>query len=153
MEALASGALEPPQSRLAIDRIGWQIEGLMRLLSETGVPIHTAVVEICSGQRGTGSRRNAGPKLAVYGMAAGAIYATCVASPFCLNVVPIPENVWTNTKGYKTKRQRQLIARGYNPDYDEDADTGADEADAIALMAWYERRLMMERLNERSRSG
>lgn len=93
------------------------------------------VVEITSGKAGRGSRAGAGPHLAVYGMAVGAMYHAAHRC-MCGMVCPALENVWT--RGVP-KRRRQIAIAAQFPEYGEmmGKDTGGDVADAIGLCLWW----------------
>ena len=95
-----------------------------------------AVIEITGGRGGGGSRAGAGPHLAVYGMAVGAIWAKLVQCLCLKDVHAVTEREWTRGLT-KAKRQRQI---GYAfPAYAQAAaaDSGGDVADAIGLCLWY----------------
>lgn len=95
-----------------------------------------AVIEITSGQAGRGSRAGAGPHLAVYGMAVGAIWAELVHRMPEDCVCTTTEREWTRGVT-KAKRRRQI---GYAfPAYRDAAaaDSGGDVADAIGLGVWW----------------
>lgn len=96
------------------------------------------IVEISSGNAGTGSKRGAKSSLAVYGQAVGAVRQTCewwdARNGDGVSVIPVTERLWTIYRGDKFKAQ--LRCRALFPNYDYRKDKGADVADSIGLALW-----------------
>lgn len=130
-----AGYLRPKRGRdEPIQRIKIMMEEVAALLEEHKPD--AAIVEIPSGRPGRGSRAGAGPHLAIYGMAAGAIWAVLAVRMPSQSVHTVDERTWTG-RIPKIKRQRQI---GYAfPAYAKAAaaDSGGDVADAIGLCVWY----------------
>jgi len=103
------------------------------------------VVEIPSGKAGTGSKRGAKASLAVYGLAAGVIYAaaTCFAHEVSAYAIPVDERTWTKLPRIKSQRGdpkagRQFYLQAVYPgQYDPDKDRGCDAGDAILIARWW----------------
>lgn len=112
-------------------RILEQCQDAIELLSET-IPDHV-VIEITSGKVG---RRHlgGGAGLAVYGMAVGALVATCLHAYGPAGLHLVPENLWT---GGRRKRARQLEVAARFPGYKDSDDKGGDVSDAIGLACWF----------------
>lgn len=100
----------------------------------------TIVIEVTTGKAGTGSKRGAGPALAVYGMAVGAFW--CHARTWCdpndhrCVLEAVDERTWISVPD-KDMRQLQIAAQF--PAYREcmKKDRGADASDAIGIGLWW----------------
>ena len=91
------------------------------------------LVEIPSGKAGTGSKKGAKSSLAVYGLAAGAVWA-CLRSAGA-KVVAITERQWTPGS---SKAGRGLTHEALYPGrYMTSVDAGLDLSDAIGMARWY----------------
>ena len=129
---LEAGLLLPRKVRdVAIVRIDCMCDDLRTLLGE-----HSAdhiVVEVPSGhQHGRIERKTRG--LATYGMAVGAMYATCRAFPSGRTHV-VNANDWT--AGVSKDFRLRLLAMNHPKEYDPEADKGGDIGDAICLGQWW----------------
>lgn len=103
------------------------------------------VVEVPSGKAGTGSKKGAKSSLTTYGMAAGAVWAYCLASAPG-RAVAINERMWTarsaGTSGASGasggKQGRAYYHETVYPGiYRSELDPGLDLSDAIGLGRWY----------------
>ena len=92
-------------------------------------------VEVPSGKAGTGSKWGAKGSLTTYGMAAGAVWAYCLAiQPG--KTVAINERMWT--VGQTSKQGRAYTHESLYPGrYRANIDPGGDLSDAIGIGRWY----------------
>ena len=134
-EIIDGGILRSSSKGTAINRIEQQIEALAEIIDAAKRGgVSECVIEIPGGKQGakTGGRNVA--SLSVYGMAAGAIWATLRASGLHVHTVT-PE--WT--RGItKQKRQQNVSYKWRASGYDVTMDSpDADLADAIGLGEWW----------------
>ena len=135
-KVVKAGYVKPKQSLAAIERIEetiCEVVGLLEFYKPDAV-----IIEETSGKIHNRIKKSNPSGLAVYGMAVGAVYATCVMHVIrqrC-SVDTVKENEWTH--GSK-KSARQVMAGIYYPDYGEmkEFDKGMDISDAICLLEWY----------------
>lgn len=143
-EILGASRYVPPGGK-AIGRIEQCVDFVYEML-DSAKP-DTAIIEISSGKVHARAKHGGGAGLAVYGMAAGAIWATCYLHPQVDEIIGITETEWIGDLpgGMKRKAYRGLLARGLWPPYQEmeTIDKGQDIADAILLFNWYVRRKLV----------
>ena len=141
-EIIDGGILRSTSTETAINRIQQQVECLTEIIDKAkGVGVDECVIEIPGGKQGakTGGRNVA--SLSVYGMAAGAMWATLRASGLHVHTVS-PE--WTRGLT-KKKRQQNVSYKWRASGYDVTMDSpDADLADAIGLGEWW---LVTRKLN------
>jgi Holliday junction resolvasome RuvABC endonuclease subunit len=144
------GYLTPGAKRTtAIERIEDLVFEVRQLAADA--KLTDIVIEISSGKVG---RRHAGggAGLAVYGMAAGAIWAAlqCTVCPR-VTVHTVIENVWTQGKA-KSRRARVLamLYPRYGAAVSRGQDGGLDAADAIGIGRWFLEERTLSRGEERA---
>lgn len=140
-EIVEAGYLRPLRSKdAALTRILTIRSSLVELLHEH-LP-NKICIEIPSGKVGGGQRRGASASaMAIYGMAVGMVFATCLG--LRLRVKAVNEREWT--RRMPKVRRNQLIAAQF-PAYREqlNKDSGGDVGDAIGLALWAYGRLRNE---------
>lgn len=142
-QIVEAGYFTPVAKSPAMERIRSMAGDLLELLDGHEEELAGIVVEVCSGRPGSGSRRGASSSLAIYGMAAGAMWMASVmwgpgksATRGDVPVHAVTEQEWTRRV---PKKDRQLGIAGLFPQYAAaiSQDGGADVADAIGLMRWW----------------
>jgi len=141
-EIIEAGCLRPLRSRdAALSRICHIRSSLVELIHEH-LP-NRVCIEVPSGKVGGGQRRGASASaMAVYGMAAGMMLATCLEH--CGDhTFPVNEREWT---GRVPKNRRNRLIAAQFPAYREqlNKDRGGDVGDAIGLALWAYGRLRNE---------
>ena len=132
---LDAGYLKPAEPRAApMRRIESMVDELAVIIKDHRPDM--AIVEVCSGHAGVGQRHHAGARLAVYGMAVGAMWEACRVLLGDKQVEWMPEDVWT---AGVPKAERQAVIAALYPAYAEQmaADAGGDVSDAIGLILWW----------------
>lgn len=130
---LDAGLLKPEKnSDPAIMRIVVMAKDLTDLLYETWPD--QVVIEIPSAHTaGRLKFKSAGAGLAIYGLAAGAMFWAC--NSFTDKTDTVDAELWT--RGIPKKRRQQEIATIFQNRYDATKDVGGDIADAIGLACWW----------------
>lgn len=146
---IEAGTLRPDRTRDDVFvRIGAMVRELRGLVDggDCG-KVEVVVMEVPSGRVGRGARAGATGHLAIYGIAVGAFWSTCVAMG--LEVVKTTERDWT--RGVPARRRQALVSASVRG-YDAKADAGADVSDAIGIGDWWirERRRLAAMRGERS---
>lgn len=137
---LDAGFLKPGKTRNpAIMRIKEMIEQLVEVLDEWQPG--KVLIESPSAHVNIGRHHGAGAGLAVYGFAAGAIWAACCAR---VDTKAIDAQLWTCGVP-KLKRQKN-ICMAFPQQYNPEKDRGGDIADAIGLACWWFGRQKAKRL-------
>ncbi len=149
---LDAGLLLPDRTR---DDAGERLEAMMRDLVRLLVQHQPAVIVIewTSGKVNTNRHKGGGAGLAIYGVAVGALWATCLewaeisrtAGRPC-QVVRLPENEWTAGRpkqrrsigGRAAVSRVDLIEHRFPQQYIPEKDPGGDVADAIGVNLWYQ---------------
>lgn len=138
----ASAVEEPPglglrrRALLPYGRVDEICDDISTLLEERKASLRGVIIEVPSGRIGTGGRRGARGSLAIYGMAAGAIWRhiwTHLCRPRA--VMLVTEREWIRDVPAKADR-RAWVAAMY-PTYRPENDPGSDVADAILLGRWW----------------
>lgn len=129
-----AGRLHASQTWTPVERIHALIADMRKLIADTGPG--TIVIEITSGKV-QARHGGGGAGLAIYGVAVGALWATCLQH--AAQVEAVLENVWTCGV---PKRSRQMAVAAAYPQYraSQLVDRGGDIADAIGLGLWYMQR-------------
>lgn len=125
-----AGHLRAPKDWTLVERIYALVADLRKLIDETKPGM--MLIEITSGKV-QARHGGGGAGLAIYGVAVGALWATCMQLG---NVEAVLENVWTGGVP-KTKRQRAIAAEFPRYRAIASKDSGGDIADAIGLGMWY----------------
>ena len=132
-----AGRLRGKSAATALYRISaMRLDLLNELLAEHQP--QTIVIEMPLEKQHT---RTPGKKsgLPIWGMAAGALWATCLqyadeTTDGPCSVYPVSNTLWTRGK---SKDARQLAVKMEHKGYDPAKDRGADVSDAIALGQWW----------------
>lgn len=146
---LEAGTLRPDRVRDDVFvRINAMVRDLRGLVDGGDVGrVEVVVMEVPSGRVGRGARAGATGHLAIYGVAVGALWATCGAMG--LEVVTTTERDWT--RGVPARRRQAIVSASVRG-YDAGTDSGADVSDAIGIGQWWirERRRLVAVRGERS---
>ncbi len=144
-EILFAGRCLPRTRANATDRIASTCDFFANLVMSEE-PEHI-VIESPSGKIHGRFAKTKMSALAIYGMAVGAIWATCryCRIPPDVPVHLIDANRWT---AGKSKDARRIRAKALWEEYCAVDDPGADESDAICLLDWFCRHQELERLKK-----
>lgn len=130
----------------ALDRVDAIVDDLEVALSGN-LLLDEAVIEVPSPGRGRGSQAGATGRLAIYGMAVGAVRQALRPlmhfdrSTGRERIVAVTELEWT--RGVAKQARQRMVAAEYPGMYDASGDPGMDVSDAIGLGMW---RITMRRL-------
>ncbi len=140
-----TGKIQPKKRLIANDRIREMCQHFQNITNYYDPAL--IVIESPSGKVHGRFGKTKVPALAIYGMAVGAIWATCLYSR---NIHPdrvhlVNANEWT---AGKSKDDRRIRANALWKPYSVKKDPGGDISDAICLLDWFCRHMEIERIKK-----